>query len=679
MATHPCASCGRQINPSIRCPYCGTENSLDEELLRIERSIAEMSARDMAILKERSQLSSKMQAALFQRDILAHANQERAKRAGKPGRARRRPARPAAGGLRPPSSPPQGGSTLLDDPPAGDRPPPRPRRAPAPDPQHPPTHTDAVLPEASSRSVQNILLALGALLLGVAAIVFAAVTISNLDAIGSAAILAIATAIALSTAPPMARRGLTATAEAIAGVGLVLVPLVGYALHGVDLFGGDAVSDQIFLGFCFAGTAVVAVLYAGTVRLAAPRYAAVLALQPVLPLLAYELITGPAGWALVLSAVAALDVVLVGTVARRGRLVPPWPTGRPTVTDAPDVEPVGEPDRPETAPEEPDLVLDFGQRAESPARRRVRFFAGPRPAGTAPPGAPARPGPVPPSATWLRELLLALVAVGVVGALLYAVAALLPAGDPAGAARSATVLLLAALVGVAGARVARHTTAENVAGAVLTLAVIVAVARLADVVLPGRAVLLTALVVALTGVVVRLLPAGVRRGPQLASATALVVIGIVVAADVLRAATAPVLAARPMWQADVAAYATKVAQAAGGADWQLAVSALLLTVAAALALPTEVRHEAAVAGVALTALAVPASFDLPWYQAPWPLVAVAIALGATGRSARSHRVAVAHITAAALVGLFGAGIAAAQPWLTAAVLGALATAGVLVA
>ncbi len=77
MATHPCSSCGRQINPSVRCPYCGHENSLDEELARIERDIAEMSARDMAILKERSQISSKMQAALFQRDILAHANRER--------------------------------------------------------------------------------------------------------------------------------------------------------------------------------------------------------------------------------------------------------------------------------------------------------------------------------------------------------------------------------------------------------------------------------------------------------------------------------------------------------------------------------------------------------------------------------------------------------------------------
>ena len=78
MALVPCSNCGRPINPSVRCPHCGTVNALDDELARIERSITEMNLRDMAIVKERSQLASKLQAALFQRDILAHANAERA-------------------------------------------------------------------------------------------------------------------------------------------------------------------------------------------------------------------------------------------------------------------------------------------------------------------------------------------------------------------------------------------------------------------------------------------------------------------------------------------------------------------------------------------------------------------------------------------------------------------------
>ena len=68
-------------------------DSYDEELARIEASIADLKIRDMAAAKERTQIAAKIQAAQFQRDILAHANQQRRK-ATKPGKARRRP--PAA-------------------------------------------------------------------------------------------------------------------------------------------------------------------------------------------------------------------------------------------------------------------------------------------------------------------------------------------------------------------------------------------------------------------------------------------------------------------------------------------------------------------------------------------------------------------------------------------------------
>src|SRR4051812_30919744 len=98
MALVPCSNCGRPINPSVRCPYCGTVNPLDDELARIERSIVEMNLRDMAIVKERSQLASKLEAARFQRDILAHANAERTARQQPPRTRRvRRRRSPGAG------------------------------------------------------------------------------------------------------------------------------------------------------------------------------------------------------------------------------------------------------------------------------------------------------------------------------------------------------------------------------------------------------------------------------------------------------------------------------------------------------------------------------------------------------------------------------------------------------
>jgi hypothetical protein len=484
-------------------------DSYDDELARIDASIADLKIRDMAAAKERTQIAAKIQAAQFQRDILAHANQQKARKSR---RVRRRPpipdppptADPPPHGALPPTAdrPPRGqtpreqtpgeqapgeqapgehtprertprertprertprgqmrpgdarpswsepgtprtgppgvatdGVTLLvDDPPAGERPAPAPRR-----PQDVPHE-----PEASSQSVQNILLGLGALLLGVAAVVFAGVAVSN--PLARATILAVATAIALSVAPGIARRGLTSTAETVAAVGLVLLPMTIFALHGSALVGGRAVPAPPYLGVTFAITAVASFLYAGVTRLVTPRCATVIALQPVPPLLAQPFIESPAGWGLALTVTAVLDLLLLTTVIRRGPLVPRWPWGRPgpadreSVAEA-DARDIGAADfaardagpdpadpaaygpaapaRPETRPEEPDLIIESLTGNRRSRWRPSRIFPGPRPAGAPAAGSvPLAPPATPPSADWLRELTFALLCAAVAGALL---------------------------------------------------------------------------------------------------------------------------------------------------------------------------------------------------------------------------------------------------------------------
>ncbi len=206
-----------------------------------------------------------------------------------------------------------------------------------------------------------------------------------------------------------------------------------------------------------------------------------------------------------------------------------------------------------------------------------------------------------------------------------------------------------------------------------------ATARIADVISPHWTLAVAAAVVAVTGAVVALLRPEVRRGPQIASAVALGIIGLILVVGCLRAALAPLQAARPVWHADMTGYAQQMADAAGDLGWLLAFSALLVTVAAALALPPSVRHEGAVAGIALTALALPASLGLNWSEAPWPLVIASVGLGAAGLAAATRRIAIVHVAAAGVVGLFGAGAALGAAWLTAAVLTALAGAGVMIA
>lgn len=644
MATSPCVSCGRPADPTGPCPHCG-HDPLASELTRLDRDIAEMSAEDMRLQKEIKDLSAKMQAAQHQRVLLFNTQQQQVRRAAPKPRSvlRRRPtSAPGGGGSRKPPPPPpyekprQGTPTAPRPPrqqPRGGRLGGRVRRIGPP----PPPPDGAPRPEASSASVQDILLILGALLLAVAAVVFGVVASGVLDSVSRAAILLVATGLTLAVPRIVARRGLIATAETIAAVGLLLLPLDGYTLWTIDQLGLRALPGTFFAGLVCAATVVVAAVYMTVSGLTVPRFAIVLAIQPVLPLLAYHWISGPAGWALVLAAVAAVDATLGGML---GQVSQPRRTadevGRASGQPAPEVS------------------------AAAPSATQTQLA-------------------VAAATFWLRELTWVMHALALGGGLAYAVAALVTADTVPAALRAAATLLAAATVGVYGALQVHQRPLPDVAAGLMTLALIAAASRVAAVALPGRALVLIAAAVALAGVGVRSLPEWARRGPQLASALALAVLGVVIAANAVGTAVAVVRAALPMWRADLSEYPRRLAEAVGPAEWQLVVAALLLTAAAYLALPPSIRREGAVAGAAISALTAPASLGLTWTTTPWLLVTVAVAIGATGLSARTERAAATHTAAAGLVGLVGAGGALTRPGLSALILTALTLAGLLIA
>lgn len=682
MRAQACPTCGQAADPTRQCPHCGaTPGDFAAELAKIEREIAELAKKDVAIQNERATLSKKMQAAMHRRALLANAQDERSRhgvtRPRRPGR--RRPVQTPPTQRRPPYAP-TGPPRQRTAEPFSDGP---------PDPAAAAQPSPAVRPEASTRSVQNILLGLGALLLAVAAVVFAGVAISTLDALSRATILIVATVLTLIAPMPVARRRLTATAETIAAVGLLLLPLAGYALWTVEQLRLHRIPAATYAAVVFAVSALVAFGYARTTGLSAPRYATLLAVQPVLPLFAYDSITGPAGWALVLAGVAAIDVLLArllptGLATWAGAPPgghaggPPWAwAGPPTARRAGRAPARPAPDRPEGAPEEPDAVLVAAEGAEpAPAARPDD-----RPAGPAAAPAPAAVPTAAPSTTfWLRDAAWVLHGLAYLAALGYATAALIQADTFGGAVAGALSLLLAAVVGLAGAVSIGRGAVVDVCAAVATLAIIAAVGRPAALALPGRAMLIISASVAVTGLIVRLLPATVRRGPQIASAIALAVVGIVVAAAAIRAALAPIQAAvdPDVWRANLGEYPIRLAESVDPVGWQLAFSALLLTIAAALALPSDIRRESAVAGAALTVLSAPASLALPWDVGPWALLVGALAIAATALVAPTLRATRAHVIGAGAVGLGAAGAAAVRPGLTAAILAGITAAGVLV-
>ncbi|MEV7983873.1 hypothetical protein [Micromonospora sp. NPDC085948] len=171
--------------------------------------------------------------------------------------------------------------------------------------------------ETSSRTIQGLLFVLGGLLLGTAAVVFTAVAWASVGVGGRASILTAFTALLLAVPLLAVRRGLRGTAETFAAVGLLLVVLDGYAAWSVDLAGVAGWPGSRYAALVGGASAAVAVAYGRWSGLTGPWFAALLAAQPVLPLLAVAVEPGAAGWALVLLAVALLDLGVL--VALRGR------------------------------------------------------------------------------------------------------------------------------------------------------------------------------------------------------------------------------------------------------------------------------------------------------------------------------------------------------------------------
>lgn len=162
--------------------------------------------------------------------------------------------------------------------------------------------------EAAPHQVQNTLLTLGALLLAVAGIVFAAVTYQKVGPVGRALILLALTGAAAVAPQRLRARSLTASAEALAGVALVLAVLDAWVLRRAGV--ADDVEGLSYAAVATGLLALAAGAYAVAVPLRVSRIATVLLAQlPVVLVLARTEPSWPVV-ATVLAVLAAVDVVV---------------------------------------------------------------------------------------------------------------------------------------------------------------------------------------------------------------------------------------------------------------------------------------------------------------------------------------------------------------------------------
>ncbi|MEU8658514.1 SCO7613 C-terminal domain-containing membrane protein [Actinoplanes philippinensis] len=295
--SYPCPRCGATAALPDGCPGCGAGPDPDAaEVIRLDGQIAGLTGElqearaGVADLTQRLHDARARVSALDRRlhDTRATRNQVAA--------------RVVAG--RTPGSVPSPGPAPIPVAAAGPAPASRPAPVSFPEPAE---------PRLSSLTVQNVLFTLGGLLLVVAAAVFTAVAWAQVGVTGRALLLAGATVAILAVPPFAVRRGLTAAAETLAAVGLLMILLDGFAAWAVGFLGVGLWDPWAYAATVLAIAAAVALGYSATTGLRGPRIAALLMAQPVLPLVAAANDAGLVGWSLACTGVAALDLAALRT------------------------------------------------------------------------------------------------------------------------------------------------------------------------------------------------------------------------------------------------------------------------------------------------------------------------------------------------------------------------------
>src|SRR6266508_542599 len=569
MVAYQCLRCRSTATDSEGCPACGAPpDPLGVELGQLSTQLAELDRRDLQLRTEYARLAER------RRDLQGRIGYVWA----------------------------QVSQRATPTVPAGDPPGAAPAEAPRPSPR--PVPGGGVQPETSTRSVQTLLLILGGLLLGIAAVVFTAVAWATFGVDGRTVILAVVTLVALAVPIELRRRQLTATAETVAALALLLVLLDGYAAWTVNLLGVHQLPPSRYAALVFAVTAGASSAYRLVSRLAAPWVWARLAAQPVLPLLALSADTGILGYAAAYAGTAAVDLAVLATT---------------------------------------------------------------RPAG---------------SWTWRAPVAATLFLVNGAVAAPLAAGKLLTTHHQPSALLAAAILLATVGLGVAAAAASRRNGARQVAGSVAAVALVVVIARLVAISLPGYGLLAAAAATVAVWAAARTLPAGWRTGPVWACWATAGLVAVPAAIAALAGGGATLAASvDPAWHVDLARWRDDVDVSILG--WQELVVLALLSAASWLLAPETYRrlagHHVAVAGLGLVAFGMPSGFRLDWWSPLVVGVLAGLGLGGAGAYASGVTRAVARGLTAGLLLLYAAGASLVRPGVTAVTLLAIAVGGALIA
>lgn len=287
-----CPDCGAALTArSPNCLRCGLPLVGDtaQRLWRIDTELARLDERRRALRDERATVVELLRG----RPVPPVGDQ--------------RPSAPAPSAGHAPYALPEAGAV----PGAADRAPSSAGRTDTP----PRRHSAPAPGEVARRSAQNLILGLGGVLVGIAALVFAIWAWSDMGTGARAAVLGLTTATFAALALPLHRRGLKATAETFGCLAAALLCVDALALW---LLASDRLGDGPgYTAAALLGIAALTALHPLLVPLRAPRVVAVLLCQPVPVLLGTTLPPSSGTWLLpALAATALADLLLARRLGR---------------------------------------------------------------------------------------------------------------------------------------------------------------------------------------------------------------------------------------------------------------------------------------------------------------------------------------------------------------------------
>ena len=176
--------------------------------------------------------------------------------------------------------------------------------------------------EWTPKRVQNVLLSIGAVLCGIAAVSFVAVAWGRIGLGGRAGLMVLITALAIAASHFAMKKDLKSTAEAVMAIGYTLVGIDLGSAYSLNLFGLNSVDPWVYGAASTLVVTLGAFLHSLKSKIELPGYIAVVTGQVIAPLALVGFDADVTTWSIGLAAQTVATAAVLNRMLSRARKTP---------------------------------------------------------------------------------------------------------------------------------------------------------------------------------------------------------------------------------------------------------------------------------------------------------------------------------------------------------------------